>query len=167
MNIQESVATLKSQYGDRAWFSNVTTDQYNRIIVLVTQLTSDVSTAIPDRIDGRQVLVHFDSAKMVQKESFVTTATTSAFAIAPTDPAPPPVVEDTEEDNTPIEVLVKELDRLEKICGTNMLQDIFYEVHDGKNAVTNLSIKFPDVRKSLEELYEIFGFDVIYEELDG
>jgi hypothetical protein len=167
MDIQESVATLKSQYGDRAWFSNVTTDQYNRIVVLVTSLTSDVVTSIPDRVDGRQVLVHFDSAYMVKKESFVTTVTTSAFAIAPTDPAPPPVVIDEEDDNTPIEVLIKELDKLERSCGSNVLQDIFYEIHDGKNAVTNLSIKYPDVRKSLEELYEVFGFDVIYEELDG
>jgi hypothetical protein len=70
-------------------------------------------------------------------------------------------------DNLDINLLIKELDRLEKICGSNPLQDIFYEIHDGDNCVTNLSIKYPDVSSSMRRLYDEYGFDVIYEELDG
>jgi hypothetical protein len=53
------------------------------------------------------------------------------------------------------------------MCGSNIMQDIFYEVHDKENAVTNLSAKFPDVRKSMEKLYAQYGFDLIYENMDG
>jgi hypothetical protein len=63
--------------------------------------------------------------------------------------------------------LIDELSRLEKICGSNTLQDIFYEIHDGKNAVTNLSDRYPLIKGSLQSLYDEYGFDVIYEELDG
>ena len=60
-----------------------------------------------------------------------------------------------------IRVLIKELDRLERICGSNTMQDIFYEVHDQANAVTNSSSKFPEVRRRMESLYQKYGFDII------
>jgi len=63
--------------------------------------------------------------------------------------------------------LENELDRLERLCGSNTLQDIFYEIKDAHNAVTNLSARYPEVRKALERLYDQYGFDVIYENLDG
>lgn len=66
-----------------------------------------------------------------------------------------------------VRALTDEIDRLERICGSNILQDIFYEIQDGKNAVTNLSAKFPEVRARMQKLYDKYGFDIIYEELDG
>lgn len=63
--------------------------------------------------------------------------------------------------------LQNELERLEKVCGSFTLQDIFYEVQDGKNAVTNMSSRYPEVRQSLDKLFVEYGFDIIYEELDG
>lgn len=66
-----------------------------------------------------------------------------------------------------VRALTDELDRLEKLCGSNVLQDVFYEVHDGENAVTNLSARYPEVRRRVQKIYDKYGFDVIYEELDG
>lgn len=66
-----------------------------------------------------------------------------------------------------VRALTDELDKLERLCGSNILQDIFYEVHDRGNAVTNLSAKFPEVRQRMEKLHDKYGFDIIYEELDG
>lgn len=66
-----------------------------------------------------------------------------------------------------VRALTDELDKLERLCGSNILQDIFYEVHDKGNAVTNLSAKFPEVRQRMEKLHDKYGFDIIYEELDG
>jgi hypothetical protein len=66
-----------------------------------------------------------------------------------------------------VRALTDELDRLERLCGSNILQDIFYETHDQNNAVTNLSAKYPEVRQRIQKLYDKYGFDVIYEELDG
>lgn len=72
----------------------------------------------------------------------------------------------SEEDKS-LSHLIAELDKLERQCGSNTLQDIFYEIHDGNNAVTEWSKRYPDVRKTLEKLYQQYGFDVIYEEMDG
>jgi hypothetical protein len=66
-----------------------------------------------------------------------------------------------------IRYLENELDRLERACGSNTLQDIFYEIKDAHNAVTNLSARYPEVRTALERLFDQYGFDVIYENLDG
>jgi hypothetical protein len=78
---------------------------------------------------------------------------------------------DTEEQERQLELSVRaltdELDRIERSCGSNVLQDIFYEVHDGTNAVTNLSARYPEVRQRVQKLYDKYGFDTIYEELDG
>lgn len=65
-----------------------------------------------------------------------------------------------------VQALTDELDKLERICGSNILSDIFFETHDKGNAVTNLSAKFPDVRQRMENLYSNYGFDIIYDELE-
>lgn len=63
--------------------------------------------------------------------------------------------------------LSEEVGKLRKVCGTNILSDIFYEVHDGKNAITNLSAKFPEIREALNNLYNLYGFDLVYEQVDS
>lgn len=65
-----------------------------------------------------------------------------------------------------VHVLTDELSRLEKSCGTNILGEIFFEIHDKCNAITNLSVKYPEVRFVLEKLYNQYGFDPIYKELE-
>jgi hypothetical protein len=47
----------------------------------------------------------------------------------------------------------------------NLLENIFYEVHDGKNSITEYSAMVPQLREEMEKLYHIYGFDVLYEEL--
>lgn len=85
------------------------------------------------------------------------------------DPNYDPVEEELSQviENKSLQFLQNSLEKLEKDCGSFVLQDIFYEIHDGKNAVTNNSTRYPEVRKKLEKLYREYGFDVIYDELDG
>jgi len=162
---------LHEQFKDREWFHSVGRDQYNRLVVYIKFSCHETLHDVPDRVEGIQVLCHFSGSK---------TATATQFASSPTaQPVPAPKLElliqeedDVEElDSSLLESdlseLCKKLDYLERQCGSNCLQDIFYEVHDGKNSVTNLSAKYPEVRRVLEELYDEYGFDVIYEELDG
>jgi hypothetical protein len=122
--------------------------------------------AIPREVGGHHVLVHFASYKDANIMKYADDGNIKLRS-APAPKVEVPVEEPREITGADIAYLVQELDRLEKMCGTNILQDIFYEVHDGPNAITNLSSKFPDVRKTLDLLYKDFGFDVIYEELDG
>lgn len=172
MDTTEALDLLTRMFQDLDWFSEAGLDQFGRLVVYVKTLNLDVYTAVPDKIGGRQVLVHYASSKAASRDQFV-------GSVKKMVPPPLPVVEmdaidltdeaELLEDETPPDLrsLTNELDRLEKMCGSNIMQDIFYEVHDGHNAVTNLSVKFPEVRTGLEKLYQRYGFDVIYEEMDG
>jgi hypothetical protein len=160
MEVKQVIEKLTQMFKGRDWFNDVGTDQYGRYIVYMNFMTNEALTGVPDTIDGKQVLVHFAGSEAPKREQYVN-VDKSVYAV----PAPIKVVE--EEVSINIELLVKELERLEKICGSNILQDIFYEVHDGNNAVTNLSDRYPEVRFKVEELYEEYGFDIIYENLDG
>jgi hypothetical protein len=48
---------------------------------------------------------------------------------------------------------------------SDIVAAIFFETHDGKNAVTNYSEQYPNVRQRMEKLYNTFGFDVLYDKI--
>lgn len=181
---------LRQRYGDRDWFYDAGYDQYGRPVVYVKYENHETNFDIPDKIGGKQLLVHFAASVKFKKEDFFVKSggngisTLPAYTPTPKVVAatvikqPEPVVEDvvaemvdTEEQERELElsvrVLTDELDRLEKLCGTHILQEIFYEVHDGKNKVTNMSARYPVVEQGVKKLYDKYGFDTIYEELDG
>jgi hypothetical protein len=140
------------------WFRGTGLDEFGRFVVYVSQMDFNIIKEMPAKINKQQVLFHFYNPKLqyiTYEANFI-----------PQVKKPLPVVESLPEEVN-INQLIDELDSLENICGPNILQDIFYEVHDGKNAVTNWSAKFSNVRTSLENLYKTYGFDLIYEELDG
>lgn len=184
MEVSERLETLKQMFKDREWVFDVGLDQYGRLVVYTKFTCHETLHDIPDRVDGQQVMVHFADSKTATREKFTNSpnapgsllkpfvAAAKAAQVKGVDTGFGQAADDIEELPSNLlefdtDDLCKELDRLEKICGTNILQDIFYELHDGKNAVTNLSVRYPEVRARLEKLYDEFGFDVIYEEMDG
>lgn len=182
--MQESVDALKKMLSQYDWFYDVCAEN-NRLVVYVHRMSRNIQETVPMAMMGNQVVVHFASSKLARSDQF----TTNGSQIPLSNPLPSAFIavakavasneadvgfgqmfddlEDAETSGASLTELTKELDRLEKICGSNTLQDIFYEIHDGKNAVTNNSSRYPDVRDSLLNLYRVYGFDVIYEELDG
>lgn len=138
------------------WFRATGLDEYGRFVVYVSRMDYNIIKDIPAKINKQQVLFHFYHP---QHKYIAHVANTIHQVEKPVVVMPP------EEIN--LDQLIFNLDNLESICGSNVLQDVFYEVHDGKNAVTNWSAKFPEVRKSMDVLYTAYGFDLIYEELDG
>jgi hypothetical protein len=182
MEIKEGIEVLTNLFKTRDWFHSVDVEQYGRIVVYIKYACQETLHDIPDMVAGRQVLVHFAASKYATREQFTNSDQKKREENIPI-PLVTQVVDVTDEAELvdadgavelpssflqfDLNDLCKELDRLERMCGSNALQDIFYEVHDGRNAVTNLSARYPDVRKSLEQLYQDYGFDVIYEELDG
>lgn len=171
--MDEREKILTDMFKDRDWFDSVGYDQYGRVVVYVKYMCHETLYDIPDTCEGKQVLSHFASSKNATREQFTNTQKPATLPVV--TPAPKlelvdePEIEELDSSflETDLSELCKALDKLERICGSNCLQDIFYEVHDGKNAVTNLSVKYPEVRAKLEQLYDEYGFDVIYEELDG
>lgn len=160
----EQVLQLQELLKKHDWFFDLQAEP-NRFIVYTHWMNAEVLKEVPATWGERQVLLHFAAAKTVKADQYVQEVKNYIPQVMVEYSLP-----DTEtEGNNALDVqdLIEELDSLEKICGSNILQDIFFEVHDGKNAVTNLSAKYPEVRASLESLYIDYGFDVIYEELDG
>ena len=179
MEIDSSLEALRNLCQEHDWFSDTGVDEYGRLVVFIKYQCEATLRDIPASINGKQILVHFASSLTATREKY-TDQDMPVRTCNPSTPPPPStdskleLVDETEyslyyaKHSVSVDDLVQELDRLEKICGSNILQDIFYEIHDGSNnAVTNLSSKYPEVRDMMEKLYDEYGFDIIYEELDG
>lgn len=181
-DMNEVLEQLRQMFKDRDWFDDVGVEEYGRPVVYIKYMCQETLHDIPDTVGGRQVLSHFAASKKGDSKKYVTDGNARVENIPiplvnKIETVKPEEVELVDEDGAvelpssfleyDLSGLCKEIDRLEKICGSNALQDIFYETHDGRNAVTNLSARYPEVRSSMEKLYSEYGFDVIYEELDG
>lgn len=184
MDFNEGMDFLSNLCKGKDWFYDVGTDQYGRYVVYVNFMCHETLHNIPDKVAGKQVLVHFAASKTATREQFTENQSTPGLT-------PSEFIQKAQEaqaqgidvgvgqmldeldvgsmnlEELSVRHLEDELDSLEKICGSNCLQDIFYEIQDGRNAVTNNSIRYPDVRTRLEKLYLEYGFDLIYESLDG
>jgi hypothetical protein len=169
-----------SDFRDQPWFHSMEQEASGRFVVYVKYMDKEVLTGVPDTIDDKQVVIHFVGAKLATREMFTNNPSMRPSFVS-SEPIVTPVLlpdeadkinevdeltSSTDEDKS-LSYLIAELDKLERQCGSNTLQDIFYEIHDGINAVTEWSKRYPDVRKTLENLYQEYGFDVIYEEMDG
>jgi len=174
MTNEKSIEELSNLLSKNGWFDSVRVDSFGKMVVFVHYCNLDVMKSIPDRFEGKQVVWQYASSKPeIVRSKYATTyksdynfvpSVTQLINIPKYIEINHPINEDKELD---INFLISELDRLEKLCGSNILQNIFYEVHDGKNAVTNLKTNFPEIYDDMLDLYEEFGFDIIYGELDG
>lgn len=174
MNKNEVMTQLSQMFKGQDWFYDIGLDQYGRVVVYTHRMGKDIYNLVPTSLEGHQVLLHFAFSKMATLDQFVDKPQAPGAILRAHKSSELTVEEaDIEEvmgqadEEKSLRHLQNELERLEKICGSFTLQEIFYEIQDGKNAVTNMSTRYPDVRKDMEKLFEQYGFDVIYEELDG
>lgn len=150
MNL-DVTTSLKQSYGHYDWFHSVGEDQYRCTVLYVKYLNAEVLNLTLNL--PRDVKIHFAG-------SLEATLTQYANVI----PSPVEPVVSNEPD--PINVR-SELFDLSRICGRDNLVDIFYEVHDGPNAVSSISNDYPSARQGMQVLYDAVGFDILFEELDG
>lgn len=155
--MEKLISELQSLLQNYEWFNSIELDSFNRPVVYANYITAEVINSTPEVFNNKQVLLHFYDSKK-SKEDFIAqinnNAETSNFV-------------KNEEETPNAQLLSSELRKLKSLCSHNILQDIFFEVHDKQHAVTNLSVKFPDIRRSIEKLYQEFGFDVIYDSLSN
>jgi len=180
-NEQEVIKKLSNQ----DWFDSVSKDQFGRPVVYVKNMSKFILEQIPNNF-----LVHFANSKNVTADKYAFHYTSTNFTkssnllpsnlicsyhkqevkVLPTLP-----IEDfwkfgDEEDDIEEQDLAEELDdklfNLSKICNFNTLENIFFEIHDKNNAITNLSPKYPEVVKEMKKLYDQYGFDVLFDQFD-
>jgi hypothetical protein len=174
----DSILTeLRQTYKGKDWFYDAGYDQYGRPVIYVKFDCHETIWHLPNVIQGKQLLVHLAASIIGNKEDYFVKSSNGHGSlprfipkvVAVVKPSVVETMEDTEEQERELELSVQaltdELDRLEKLCGSNILGEIFFEEHDGANAVTNLSTRYPEVRQRMHTLYDKYGFDTIYEEL--
>ena len=180
LTLNEGLDYIRKSLQDKDWFYQTSLNENNKICVYVHYMSGDILQEVPWQIAGHHVLVHFASSEKAKRDDFTGTVKPKLAQDAPVEEPlsnedeigsydVASLVDLTDELDVDIneQYLISELERLEKTCGSHILQDVFYETHDQNNAVTNLSARFPEVRKAMDKLYKEYGFDVIYNELDG
>ena len=158
---------LLSSFKDKPWFHSIVPDKSGRLAVLVKEMNLTVLQEIPSFKNNIQILVHFapPTPPVVSNQTLYVNQED--------------ILEELEDDDlfeiddtavTPVarkpEALMNSIDELIGQSNYNIVSDIFYEIHDGSNAVTNLSVKKPEIKAALEKLYLEFGFQAIEKELD-
>lgn len=159
MDLQTAIHSLSQDLKNEDWFFDISIVR-NELVVYTHWMDTEVMKKVPSHIDKHRVLLHFASSKCL-KDYKIPPEQLDAQGYSPEELSE--IIPLYKSSNTK---LTNDLDRLEKICGTHVLGDIFFEAHDGKNAVTNWSARYPEVRKEMDRLLEEYGFDVIYEEIE-
>src|SRR6185295_161946 len=70
MEIKEGIEVLTNMFKDREWFHSVDVEQYGRLVVYIKHACQETLHDIPDKVAGRQVLVHFAASKYSTREQF-------------------------------------------------------------------------------------------------
>jgi hypothetical protein len=130
---------------NKEWFDSVTICK-DKVIVYTKFMNSEVFSSVPDSHEGKRILLNFAASKNLTKENFIETIVL------------------TKEIELDKDKLIFNLKNLSNEFGANLVETIFYEIHDGDNRITNLSEKYPFLKEKLQNLYDEYGFDIIYGE---
>ena len=143
-NNDQNMEWLYDKLCSKPWLSEIVKDKSGRYIVYVNRMGSDV--IIPDFMpDGTQILCHF----AYNEDNYINRTSTSTLQVH---------VKETKD----LAFLQDELYDLEVIFGEDV-ENVFYEIVDGVDAITNKSDNLPVLRAKLDELYSVYGFDAMQE----
>lgn len=163
MTNSSPLAWLHEQYSGKPWYHSVGTDKYGRHVVYIKYSCMETLKDIVDQVDGKQVMVHFGSYAEASREKFCEVLK-PRFQAAPEPESP-------SEEEKELAFLEMEIFALKRICGEDNLVDILYEIHEKTTGqvnlhLTNVSKEFPEARVRLEKLYDKFGCDVLFNEIE-
>lgn len=139
-----NITRIKKMFEDFDWFENLDFKN-NKYIVYVNKMNKEVLSLVPDKIDGKNTLLHFYSSKMCSPNMYYKYYDVDEFY----------------EEQKLIEFVSNNI----KTYGKTVFAGMFYEIHDGENSITNLKIKYPHLSIEMERYYTDYGFEKISEEL--
>lgn len=153
MNFQNLIEQIK----DCDWFCGSGKDDYNRHVIYVNKMNLEILLSLPNECDNVQVLCHYYNSFVIDSSKYVEKIDSEPQNY---------VVEDSIESKFQKDEIKYHVGLLLEKYGVNTVQDIFYEIHDGGNAVTNLSAIFPELKEKMMDLYRKFGFNPLYKEIE-
>ena len=180
MELSEALDQLNKKLFSYDWYAKKVEKNsilHGSIVAYVHRMDSEVYALVPDYIGPWTVRIHYIASFFGPEKSVYQTMVDAQKVEAKSKlqkladeigdlPTTLLAVGSLEREDNMLDVDVSdEIWKLSKLCGWQNLEDIFYEVHDGVNAVTNQSEAFPEVRTKLEYLYELVGFDVLADEI--
>lgn len=118
---------------DKDYFVNFK-ESKDKIIVYVKYMNSKVLSEIPQKLNNKNVFVHFASYNEARKINF------------------------QEFDLKNLAIRSKDFD-FEKV------KSIFEEIHDGEDAITDLSKDNWDIYNLIKPVYDKYGYDVVYDSI--
>jgi hypothetical protein len=139
----QQLQELKDYLSNKDWFYDLGFDSFNRPVVYVHYMNLSVFSEV--RKYASEALIYYASYAKCNKLNYVEQL----------NPEPD------------LEYLESKVKDLQSIYKLDLLQDMFYEIHDGENAVTSFSKALPELKSTLEDLYEKYGYDLLYERLEG
>lgn len=153
---------LANMYKDKDWYHSVGFDKYGRYVLYIKYTCNETLHDLPDFVFGKQLLVHFGASATAKRDQFVENLQ-SVGRIMSANLSKQLSQEDNEElSNTELETAIIAL--IAK-WNADLISEIFFEIHDGPNALTQISEEYPQIRATLEKLYDKYGFDMIHEKL--
>ena len=163
--IMDSLQWLTNTYSKEPWYHSAEVDAFGRYVLYSKYLSKEILETIPLTHNEKHILIHFSAYKDLNPTQFTFTAS----------PANLSAVEETEDEDLS-EDIHNELWSLKKICGEDNLVEILYEIHEDNAStkglsdyalgITNVSKEFPEVRKQLEALYNKYGCDILFDEVE-
>ncbi len=176
MELADAIHELHSKLFYYDWYAKRTEVNpilHRCLVAYVHRMIPEVYAVVPDNVGDWQVRVHFVASVTASADAFKVDP--KSFTVSPTAVFTPEAIREMKV--LPVinlDPTVEEVDldvhnecwQLAKICGWQNLEDLFFEVHDGDNAVTSLRESFPDAFEKLSMLYALVGFDVLSDELD-
>lgn len=135
---------IKQMFENCSWFENVDIID-NRVYVYVNKMNSEIFGQVPDKINNKQVLVHFYSSKMCNKNSYTK-------------------VYDYEDFERNFEIS-KFFSEYSELYGKTVLGAMFYSIYN-QSFSSEMDKKYPHLHTELSNLYNKYGYRLLLDELE-
>lgn len=156
--MSSNIAQLTNILSQYDWFDFIEQDEYGRYVVYSKYINNNVRSLVPSTVENKQLLLHFSAYAHAKPEVLYFGKTSTLNRLLNQ-------LEDSSlSSNDTYVVLDQIMDELELMTDSfDRVEDIFYEIHDKQNAITNHSKNYPLVRSTLEKMYNMLGFDVLFD----
>lgn len=144
MSLLAEIAKIKEIYDQFDWFESVNIKD-NKVFIYVNKMSGDIFEKIPDKFNGKPVKIHYQQSKDCNSGNYLKHYT----------------FESLDHDFKLIEFVQKNTE----IYGRRVMANMFYEIHDGENCLTNLKIKYPHLHTEMLIFYENYGYLSLVREL--